>query len=262
MNGKKVSAALNALPEEMVAEAMEPGHRGRGVSWLRLAACVAIIVGLFFGFWPAEPEIVTAPGLLTLTVYAMDSTSNYTSVELTEGISVPESRYIPLGLSIMPGIPVVLSVETEDFSSDQIIFNISATCGMYIATEGTHSESYTTLYKEFTCRNNDAIYWTIDSFDKTIEFADEAYDHVFTSIIICYQEHIIGYAVVRFDRLYGKEFVELDPFFSDVYNDDDPVAAYYAELVESVSFPKVNGEYQNVSEEYVNQCIQEIVTMR
>lgn len=35
MNGRKLSATLTALPEDMIAEAMEPGCNGRSFSWLR-----------------------------------------------------------------------------------------------------------------------------------------------------------------------------------------------------------------------------------
>ena len=88
MNGRKLSAALTALPEDLVGEAMESGHGGWSFSWLRLAACVAIVVGLCFGYWPAQPEIVTAPGLLTVTVYAKElDREGYTVTEFNGSVS-------------------------------------------------------------------------------------------------------------------------------------------------------------------------------
>lgn len=234
MNGKKLSAALTALPEDLVEEAMEPGHRGRSFSWLRLAACVAIIIGLFFGFWPTEPEIVTAPGLLTVTVYAMDENSEtgYTSEVLETGVEISNNRW-SIAQNFYPGIPVNMVVSSEEFPAGKISFLVTVDAGVYIDwIKGEEQE----LPDQFERTNDTWIYWRAAYVE---EFLTEAFDHVYSDIIIYCEDNIVGYAVLRFDRVEGKGLT------------------YTATLVSSVYFPKQNGEYQEVTYEYVCECIAE-----
>lgn len=248
MNGKKVSAALNALPEEMVAEAMEPGHRGRGVSWLRLAACVAIIVGLFFGFWPTEPEIVTAPGLLTVTVYARDEDGQgYIVTEIGKGVDAArkqENECVIDGVPMDPiGISVYFDMDTEEFPTEEIIYNVKVERGMYFDySSGDYIQG---LGTEFTRQNPSFASWApvyVTDDDPNADNYPE-YDHVYTEIIIYCESHIVGYTIMRFDR---------------IYNEFGATTNYDPYIVASVLFPKLNGEYQNIAKKYVDECIRTV----
>lgn len=233
MNGRKISTALTALPEDMVAEAMEPGQRGRSFSWLRLAACLAIIVGLCFGFWPADSEIVTAPGLLTVTVYAMDN-NEYSSVRLEEGVACGFGTGWNPAISRYPGLPIRFSVNTDEFPAEEITFEISVTEGTYLDWGDHTGNQIIDLPNMFTRENYTSIYWSIDFEDDVYA---SSYDHIYTYIVIKCEGHIVGYAVLRFDRRYDEKYgasLTYDPFY-----------------VASVMFPKVNGMYQNITKEYV-----------
>lgn len=240
MNGRKLSAALTALPEDMVAEAMEPGCNGRSFSWLRLAVCAVIVLGLFVGFWPTQPEIVTAPGLLTVTVYAMDDTSDtgMVTVDLEEGVKCPIDFSWNLGISRYPGLPISLSLSSDDYPLDEITFEVSVSRGKYFEW-GKYTEfRFSFLPSEFTQSNFTTIYWSPVFSD---EYWLPEFDHIYTNILIKCEDHIIGYSILRFDR-------HMDPSLSDTY---DPV------LIVSKMFPKINGEYQNVPYEYVQTIFAE-----
>lgn len=240
MNGKAVSAALGGLPEDMVAEAMEPGRVRRGFSWLRLAACIALVAGLLFGMNPGQPQIVTAPGILAVTVYAVDETGGYKEIQLQEGIDTGYRDYWPLRLGSVPGIPVRLAVESTDFLGEDVVFEVTVDKGKYCdLIEG----KMTVLPSRFTMRNNNVCYWDW-SYGLEQEEADiyysEDYDYSFTDIVIYCEENIVGYAVLRFQR-------------SEI-----SAGNYETSLLASVLFPKVDGKYQNVPLEYVRMCITEI----
>lgn len=246
MNGKKISAALSALPEDMVAEAMEPGHRGRSFSWLRLAACIALIVGLFFGFYPTEPEIVTAPGLLTVTVYAREEQRNgFIVMEFQNGVEAArkhENECVIDGVPMDPiGISVYFEMETEELPADKIVYEVKAERGMYF--DYSSGDYIKGLGTDFTRQNPSFASWApmyvTDDDPKADNYPE--YDHVYTEIIIYCEGHIIGYTIMRFDR---------------VYNEFGATTNYNPCLVASVLFPKQNGEYQNITKKYVEGCIE------
>ena len=241
MNGRNVSTALSALPEDMVAEAMEPGNGRRGFSWLRLAACLTVIVGLCFGFWPAQSEIVTAPGLLTVTVYAMDENSDtgVTEIELEAGVNSLIDFSWNFGLSRYPGLPIELLFESDDFLSDEITFEVSVSNGKYFVWGEHTAFRFLYLPSEFVLRNDTVIYWSPAVDD---EYLLPEFDHIYTNIVIRCGDHIVGYAMIRYDR-------SSDPALSDTF---EPF------LVESIMFPKINGEYQNISYEYVRSIFNEL----
>lgn len=259
MNGRKLSAALTALPEDMVAEAMEPGHSRRSFSWLRLAACAAIVVVLFFGLQQNPNGVVTAPGLLSVKVYAMGDSGEggYITVPMQNGITVRHDDYTPLGLSVWRGIPVQFDLLSDNHDVDQITYKISVSSGEYYG-EDWHEISGKDKY--FSLSNQSRIFWdiAIDEYD-TLTVSDSKYDHVYTKIIIYEGEHIIGYSILRFDRLYGKEFKVLCPELAEYYEDNDPVQAYYSTIVESVMFPKVQATYQYITFELVESLMEETV---
>ena len=63
-------------------------------------------------------------------------------------------------------------------------------------------------------------------------------DEVYIDIVLREGENIVGYAVVKIYR-------------NDLDTDPEQAYTYYAKLLKSVSFPKVNGTYQRITAEYV-----------
>ena len=239
MNSEKFSKALENISESYIDSAAQSygaaGQKQRRNRWIFRAACAAAVILVLLGglFLPVGGGMQTAPGLLTVTVRAVDENGVYTSV-LEEGVSVP-SRELPLVMGSLPGIPVGLSVESNDFSEEDISFEVSVNYGyFYVYDEDGNFRERTT---SFSCKNNSKAYWNIVNYLEDFDENDD-YDHIYTNITIYCKNHIIGYAVVRFDRIYRK---------------NRPQSAYSAILVESVTFPKVFWRYQNISAEYVNE---------
>lgn len=67
----------------------------------------------------------------------------------------------------------------------------------------------------------------------------------YIDIIIREDTTIVGYAVVK---------IELDHLDATT----EYPCTYYATLVKSVSFPKVNGSYQNITYEYVRMEMEQL----
>lgn len=261
MNGESLSRALNSLPEEMIEAAMAPAPGRRRPLW-RPAACAAVLaLALLCGlFWPTGDGIKTAPGILTVTVYALDETNadGYSEIQLTEGISIPADKSWPLHLSIMPGLPVGLSIESEDYPAEDITFDITVEHGEYINWRNPDSEQMQWLPSTFVSSNNTRIYWSTSS-DMYEDYESTEYDQIYTDIIIYCGEDIIGYAVLRFDRIYSHELFEQSPYLESFYPDENiPVDVFKSVLVKSILFPKVNGEYQDISKAYVEECIKSV----
>ena len=235
MNGESISRALNGLPEEMIEEAMLPARK-RHPLWFRAACAAVLALALLtgaFGLLGQGEEYVTAPGILAITVQAKDADGFVTTV-LEEGISVP-TRDLSLAMGSMPGLPVVLSLASEDFPEEDVSFEVSVDPGMYVTFDDNNHLQM--LPVPFTCKNNTHIYWNL--FSGITGDSAKNCDHIYTNITIYYKEHIVGYAVLRFDQLYD--------------NTGKAKSRYSAALVESVTFPKIDGEFQDVSKKDVDQ---------
>ena len=246
MNGEALSAALSGLPEAMIAEAMTPQRKSHVIPWLRLAACIALIAAILAGSLPYSNEIVTAPGILMVMVYAEGNGDCYESVKLETGVTFPCGSAWHPGTNAVPGLPVTLLIVEPDFRNSSIQFEISIDGGCFIRLPDSESRGFLDTYNgqpilypdNFTVGNCSTIYWlengSID-FDGDIAYVD---------IVIYQEDNIVGYAVLRIDRVY-------DP-------DCGRTNSFCITLVDSVAFSKIGGHYQNVPESYVRNRIEEV----
>lgn len=243
MRGEQFSAALTALPEEMVAEAMEPAHRSRSFSWLRLAVCAVLVLGLFFGFWPMQPEIVTAPGLLTVTVYAMDDSGS------SAVISEPSSGLVDFpwedwkwgpGVNAAPGLPILLSIEGKE----NVDFKVTVNGGSVMREKSGVAVYGTAFVQEtetFQTENHCKLYWNC---------WEPGYSEMFTGhtayldVIVYENDYIIGFAVIGISR----------------ENDDQTETSwsFSLELLSSSFFPLIHGYHQKIEENTVRAMIEEV----
>lgn len=270
MNGKDLSRQLSDLPEEMIAEAMAPAkdikRKHFTVRLLRAAAIAAAVAILLtaLAFWPAsDEEYVTGPGVLVVTAYAADSEkpNGVIEVPLEEGVWIPDQAFLGMTNSYV-GVPTHLSVNTEDFPSDKISYMISGTVGLYAddSRKGYTSDWFSTLNLE---NDNTFRYDLITGVSAAKQdWYDPKLDRTFTKIVIYCKGHIIGYAVIQYDRLYTDEWAELHPEMKPYYEDWEqslPLDVFYCTLIKSVSFPKVDGRYQDVTQEYVDACMADVI---
>ena len=260
-NGNYLSEQLSFLPDVMVEEAMaseqNPPRKHTTIRILRVAACFMVILGLLFGFpnpkSSSNENIVVGPGLLAVKVCATSAHSSaYVEASLEEGVVIPENAFMGSTNSYV-GIPIHLSVASKDFPFDKITYRLSSTAGVYADNErhGYTSDWFSTI----TCGNDSTVRWNL-MYDAGSGWYESRFDHCFSHILIYCEDHIIGYAVIYYNRLYTDEWAKINPEMGKHYADLDeplPLDVFYCALLESVSFPKIDGKYQDISPEYVQE---------
>lgn len=242
MNGKLLSAQLSFLPEDMVAEAMETCTQLRlthiGIRILRIAACLAVIIGLLLGV-PLpnanKPGIITGQGLLSVTVYAADQSSSTT---LSPDTVLPHS-YDWLFVNWAAGLPITLSVSDDTYTPEDITFQVSVDGGgFYIGKNGgtnIHPGVFHQLPAQFTVPNNTTIFWSQFYNANDVDFLAGSIT-AYADIVIYNEEEIIGYAVIRFERANKHSLV------------------FTVSLIESIAFSTEDGY---ITDEYVRWLIDE-----
>ena len=240
MNTKKFSEAMGEIDDKYVEEAIRyrATKKAKGLSskWIKRGAiaaclCVALVAGVLFK--TSAPDVVIAPGFLTVTAYAASSGEEIT---MQEGIELPTDYKWSLAMSSRPGLPLKLSA-TE---YDDLSFEVSVDGGTLLLWEGN---KITYLGSSFNTGNDTTVYWT--NLSRTGESDFERYmgTTAYINIVIHEEENIVGYAVVEIST-------------NDLEN--EPAQTYSIKLLKSISFPKVNGEYQKITAEYVAAEMEQI----
>ena len=240
MNTKKFSEAMGEIDDKYVEEAIRyrATKKAKGLSskWIKRGAiaaclCVALVAGVLFK--TSAPDVVIAPGFLTVTAYAASSGEEIT---MQEGIELPTDYKWSLAMSSRPGLPLKLSV-TE---YDDLSFEVSVDGGTLLFWEGN---KITYLGSSFNTGNDTTVYWTNLSQTGENDFERYMGTTAYINIVIHEEENIVGYAVVEIST-------------NDLEN--EPAQTYSIKLLKSISFPKVNGEYQKITAEYVAAEMEQI----
>lgn len=263
MNGEELSIHLGDLPEDLVWEAMECGRHSKrnALPWRRLIACtaaLALLIGVLFWDTTASSNVVTAPGILTIRAYAADAV---TSEPLKKGVKLPLSFNWNLATNRLPGLPLRLILSEDSYPYMDISFSVSASEGSFYinlppasydptqfdpgkifsndgfqplpnSSDDLQERQYPT---SLSVPNGTQIYW--QNITETDLFAGE---HAYVDIIIWADDHIVGYAVV------------------DIYLADPASLSFGAAILESISFPTINGEFQDISQAYVQREMMKI----
>ena len=226
--------------------------------WLKrgaLAACLCLVVVTSFMVprlmnstdhdKSPSSNILTAPGFLTLTASAAsldeDTTIESPSEEtiiMQEGIEVPITYNWNPAMSSRPGIPLNLSAPGYQNTT----FEVSVDGGELLLWEDNTIKHLPT---PFYVENGTTIYWSSLSQSTSGSVETMELSPAYIDIVILEDTTIVGYAVVKI------ELDHLDSTTKDPYT-------YYATLVKSVSFPKVNGSYQIITYEYVRMEMEQL----
>ncbi len=233
MNTKKFSEAMSEIDDKYVDEAIRYSatKKAKGLSskWIRRGAiaaclCVTLVAGVLFK--TSVPDVIIAPGFLTVTAYAASSDEEKI---MQEGIELPTDYKWSLAMNSRPGLPLKLSTtEYHDLS-----FEVSVDGGTLLLWEGN---KITYLGSSFNAVSDTTVYWTNLSQTGESDFERYMGTTAYINIVIHEEENIVGYAVVEI-------------YTSDLEN--EPTQTYFAKLLKSVSFPNVNGEYQKITTGYV-----------
>lgn len=193
-----------------------------------VAAAVAILVTAF-AFWPTsdEPEIIAMPGVMK--VYACDLETT-PATELEE-YAFPEDDFrwravwkVTGGSNF--GRPITFCIPEDYFGDAEVTFAISSEC------EGFCDDMILKNGETISLKNQ------MDTMER-INFASKYAEKDFYLDIIVYADgKIVGYGIMSF------------------YMSENGGGVCYAYKCVTVCFPMLDGQYQDVSEEYVWQQIE------
>lgn len=235
----------------------------------RLAVCaaaLALLIGTVF-LWPASEEnYITAPGVLVVRAYEAEAptlSEEYSKV-LEEGIILPPeytwNNSISLVCPATLGLPLTFSISEDVYLNMEITFEILVSGGDF------ESQDYLSKYIDYflglddsvdsydifkvryfgghsTISNNKTIYWrdmghVFDDADREMHYVELELEQVFVDVIVRADDYIVGYAVIEIRNV--EEFT------------------YSTRMIKSASFPKVDGNYQKVSEGFVKEQMERI----
>lgn len=261
MNAQLLSDAIGEIDSQYIAQAIcyRPTKSGRRRLAWTAAACLCLVIAAGWGLrahfsggvLSADPTISSEPdassvpapspgflsssGLLCVTAYALsadEETDLFQEYQLSEGLELPAPYgWCPL-MSNIPGLPLKLSMADNPAAT----FQVSTEEGRFLLWD---SEQTTSLGSAAACENDTVLYWNNLSDESDGGTTSGAY----VDVVIYDGGNIIGYAVIQ---------------IYTVSDEANPFPTYFALLLQSVSFPKVNGEYQPVTEEYVLSQIKQI----
>jgi len=232
MNSKKFTEAMSEIDNKYVDEAIRYKKKPKKTHWHKWGAvaaclCVVLVAGLLVKSLTSNETI--APGFLVITAYAASSDEE---MIMQEGIELPLNYNWSMAMSSRPGLPLKLSADEHP----NITFEVSAEGGALLLWE---DNKITAMKSPFEIGNDTTIYWTniYPTFEEYMEST------AYINIVIQEEENIVGYAVVKV-------------YTNDLEN--APAQTYYAKLLKSVSFPKINGKYQKITSEYVQSEMESI----
>ena len=275
MFGEELSAALGEISNDKIQEAAcvyKKKKRMRSF-WLRgaaVAATVAVLLAAFFAPWQREGEIITAPGVLKVYAYDYVDTESKVmqEIELREGVYSYAKHGWNIAMNLYPGLPLTLSVPEEQFGEANIYLEIDVSGGEFFqwpeGENGGNSYVETYLGQHFTVGNDQTIYWWIMESDMenlteaTVPGDENGVISVpdmttflggiaYVDIIVWADKNIVGCMTVKIcaeDMSY--------PAGSTQYMG----SWYHAELVGSVGYPMVDGKYQYITREYVENVME------
>ena len=241
----------NILPEPLSVDHFKKQHNRKKlfVSVLSVVIILSFIVGLMI-IRSRNNKYTTTPGLLTVIAYAMDD-GVVSEIKMEEGVELPRKAIWSSAISSVPGLPIKLQYPTED-----VVFDISVDAGSFVGRDDTPLQpnevydstksSFEFFGQKFTLLKPQNIYWqdlewesydNISSYNGSFPVQPEK---AYVEILIRKDEHIIGYTVIK------------------IYMHSKDSLSYLAKILKSVSFPKINGEYQKISYEYVRDKIDTI----
>lgn len=237
MSNFVLSKAMGDIPDDLLQEAMDVRKRS-SVGWMifRAAACLAVVIGLIAASWglrPSTDDIVAAPGILTVTVYA----ENQSFMELSPNTVLPYD-YCWTDVNWAPGLPITLCVDKENYVSDNITFRVTVDGGgFYIGKEGDASIYPGISHRclpEFEISNNTTIFWS-QYYDANGNDSLSKNKSAYADILIYDGVKIVGYAVIRFDcanqylRSFTVAMVASGAFSPD---DKDITEQYVSKIIE------------------------------
>ena len=269
MLGKRLSESMSDIGDDLIADAMEYRAEKKRNVWLRVAAVaavVAMVIGLTAVLWdgtepgeqmgmptvgttvaptqrpttlpdvptePAQKEIIETAGVLKL--YACDaknvSGDNIEQYELSSDKPFLLALWNPLINASNFALPLTFHISEDYFGTAEITFDICSEYGGF----GQKPNDYENYRYQITLAEGNQLYFGGDSLWNAATDIGEG-KSFFADIIIYADGKVVGYGVISF-------------CFKG--------ATCYAYEFTTFCFPSVDGQLQDVSEEYVQLRIEE-----
>lgn len=238
--------ASDALMKEVLS--VEKEKRTVSFGWkhaVRLTAMVAvaaILVGVM-AFWPGssdpeKPGIIAVSGVMKAYACDLDSVEKeeLSKYELTDTIDSYKRTLVPYTDVMGEAIPFTFRIPDDYYGKAEISFCVSMDYGMIYEENKIDTDPKS----ELTVYNGDTIRWMHGSMREAIDEIGHC-GRFFANILIMADERIVGYGII--------DFV--------FYNEEGMMPSFVTIGFSTVCFPMVDGEFQNVSEEYVWKQIEE-----
>lgn len=277
-NERALFDAVTGIDADLIDEAAAPIARTFPQRLLRVAAIAAVFaVLLTAALWPkADENYITAPGLLTVHAHGVDEDGNATveSVILEEGVEFTPNVHFDPALSYREYLPISFCIDESQYPGMEITMDVSTNAGiLYKNLPFDHSHLnmnavdqllYHYYGQHFTASIDKSLYWIPLGFD---------YDYLFDQVALgnndpksalrgFYFENNPSYIDVIFranDLIIGYCVVEI--------TETNGITGYWAKdfcfkVLEIASFPMVDGQWQNVKLEYVQDKINQLHTQK
>ena len=281
MLGEELSRALSDISDDKIEAAANMVPKSRKHTWMRVAVCaavVALVIGMTVALWPQGerpgeqmgmptlgttvaptelpttlPDVPTAPTetkgyeLVKLTnvvkLYACDkenaSEEELKEYEITDAVDGYKVHWIE-ELDSYRGIRFALRLPDDYHEKAEIIFKLETSLGEYLIKD-KESGKRVSVGKTTEIGIGEIVAWRpeddLQSMKDNID-PGEIYLH----ITIYADDHIVGFGVIE---------------MASNYILDRSFYAVTLRRFRAVSFPMVDGEYQDVTEEYIREQIAE-----
>lgn len=162
MKNDTILDAIGMINEEAVLDAKNY-KRPKRQNWFKrgtIAACLCIALAIGMLVTP-NSDIITGPGLLTVTAYASSTSENielFEEYNMQENITLPYEYGWAITTSVVPGLPLKFSV--PEYSKATIEISVSG--GQFISWEKSTGDTVrdtNVLGQSFVIPNNSTIYW-------------------------------------------------------------------------------------------------------
>ena len=251
MNSQEFDRALTNISDPLIdsaARAYDRGKRRPGYKkYLRIAAAAAAVVILLtaLSFWHAGTDffgkgIVAVPGVMR--VYACEPEesegSSLEAYELTDGIDSYNRVWVPgvSGLQTGYGIPLTFQLDPQYYGEADLSLHLSVDFGVFFCTDAVDD-----VNQEITVKNGQTAVWLGRQWYDASELIDPSGKY-YGYILIYADETLVGYGVIDF--IYQHKEGHLPSFSATNFS--------------TYCFPLIDGEYQDVSEEYVWEQIEQL----
>lgn len=268
MLGEDLSRVLSDIDDAKIEAAAKLAPRARN-AWryvAAMAAAVAIVVAAWL-LWPEEetpgaqlgtptegttvtPTMPTdnspqslpktyyaAPGILKLyscsrVNVSQEELENY---ELTDSVDSYGEVYIPYSNVGGKGISLLFQLPEDYFGEAEITFSVIAEYGGFVNFDTREERK-----PKVTIKNGTRIWWRAGALSQVEEIVDEN-EQFYANVIIYADGLVVGYGVISFVFFYEENYA---------------YPSFMAKQFTTVCYPMIDGQFQNVTEEYIWEQIE------